>query len=238
MGFDKNAWNYLVSSDHRVGEDLEFIRVYFKGLKFEKLLDIASGAGHFANIFDANSKVISDISLNMLKTAKKHYGFEQVVRCDAMNLPFKDNSFDIATCRIAFHHFRRPFEFFKEVHRILKLKAFFVLIDSIVDIDDKELNRIEKIRDKTHYKSHTVEEILSFAKGFRLISFHTIFKRHNFEEWAARLSPDKDTFNRIENAFLELNRDIKNELKVEIKDGKVVSYTDKKGIFIFQRLGG
>ena len=238
MGFDESAWNYFVSSDHRTGEDLEFIKVYFKGINFEKLLDVASGAGHFANIFNAKLKVISDLSLNMLKTARKQYRFRHLVRCDATVLPFKDRSFDIITCRIAFHHFQMPSEFFKESSRVLKPKGFLVLIDSIVDIDDDELNKIEKIRDNTHYRSHTVNEILSFAKNFRLLSFHTIFKKHNFEEWAKRLSPTEDKFKMIEKAFLELNEEIKRELKLEIENGKVISYTDKKGIFIFQSLAG
>ncbi len=42
----------------------------------------------------------------------------------------------------------------------------------------------------------------------------------------------------IEKAFLELNEEIKRELKLEIENGKVISYTDKKGIFIFQSLAG
>lgn len=234
--FDESALNYFYSSDHIKGEDLAFVGRYFKNMTFKRLLDVASAAGHFAKIFSAEEKIITDMSINMLKTARDKNRFYNLVRCDAQNLPFRDGVFDIVGCRIAMHHFKKPSGFFLEAHRVLKKDGYFVLIDSIVDIDDKYLNKIEKIRDKTHIKSCTVKEIIDFSGMFRLITFHTIFKEHNFEEWAKRLNPMQNEFEEIRQAFFDLPKSMKEELKVKIKDGKIISYTDKKGIFIFRKV--
>ncbi|KAA0259102.1 class I SAM-dependent methyltransferase [Deferribacter autotrophicus] len=237
MGFDDAAINYFISSDHKEGEDLAFCTNYFKNHHFKKLLDIATAAGHFTKPFSASMKVATDISFNMLKTAKEKNNLSHLVQCLAEFLPFKGESFDIVTCRIALHHFKKPGLFFDEVYRVLNEKGFFVLIDSIVDIEDTYLNVIEYIRDNTHRRSFTISEILEFtAKKYRLLTFHTIFKKHNFIEWATRLNQDSTTVEKIEKAFLDLPAKIKDELKVETDNGRVVSYTDKKGIFIFQKL--
>ena len=236
MGFNDASINYFYSSDHIKGDDLEFVREYFKNREFEKLLDVASAAGHFAKVFNAEEKIITDISLNMLKTAKDKNGFDKLVAVSACRLPFKNGVFDIAGCRIALHHFKKPREFFFEVNRVLKRSGYFVLIDSIVDKDDKYLNKIERIRDNTHIKSYTIKEIVNFSYMFRLLTFHTIFKKHDFVEWANRLNPTQEEFREVEKAFLDLSEDEKRQLRVEIKKGRVVSYTDKKGIFIFKKI--
>ncbi len=237
MGFDDSAINYYTSSDHKTGKDLEFCRQYFKNTHFDKLLDIAAATGHFAKIFEASFKVATDISLNMLKIAREKNGLEHLVSCKAEELPFKKACFDIVICRIALHHFKKPEAFFEEVHRVLENKGVFVLIDSIVDTDEKYLNKIEFIRDNTHIKSLTVTEIMQLAdKKFRLLGFQNIFKKHDFSEWAKRLNPDNRTLKNIKNEFLQLPETIKKELKVEIKNKEIISYTDKKGIFIFQKI--
>ncbi len=237
MNFDDSAMNYFESSDHKIGDDLDFCKRYFKGIKFNKLLDVATAAGHFSKVFKANLKVAADISINMLKVAKEKNALKNVVLCNAEEMPFNNNVFDIVTCRIALHHFHYPSNFFKETYRVLKKNGFFVLIDNIVDIDEYYLNKIELIRDKTHIKSLTVQEILSLAdKKFRLLSFKNIFKKHNFYEWATRLNPTQDNLNDIEQAFFDLPEYLKQELRVEIDGKKIISYTDKKGVFIFQKI--
>ncbi len=237
MNFDDSAMNYFESSDHKIGDDLDFCKRYFKGIKFNKLLDVATAAGHFSKVFKANLKIVTDISINMLKVAKEKNALKNVVLCNAEEMPFNNNVFDIVTCRIALHHFHYPSNFFKETYRVLKKNGFFVLIDNIVDIDEYYLNKIELIRDKTHIKSLTVQEILSLAdKKFRLLSFKNIFKKHNFYEWATRLNPTQDNLNDIEQAFFDLPEYLKQELRVEIDGKKIISYTDKKGVFIFQKI--
>ncbi|ADR19305.1 class I SAM-dependent methyltransferase [Calditerrivibrio nitroreducens] len=236
-GFDKSFTNYLISSDHKYGDDLEIVKNYFNNIVFETILDVATGAGHFTNVFNAKRKCAVDLSFNMVKTAKEKYHIDFAAVCDSAGLPFFEQSFDLVSCRIAFHHFSRPILFFDEVYRILKKSGYFVLVDSIVDVDDAYLNTIEYIRDNSHIRSYTVKEIINFCSNFfRLEYFRNIYKKHNFKEWAGRLGADEKDIKCIENSFLELPDEIKYELNLEIVENSIYSYTDKKGVFIFKSL--
>ncbi len=237
MSFDTASENYLKSSDHAVGEDLEYVSEYFKSHIFTNQLDIATAAGHFTKSFNSKNQFAIDVSLNMLKTAKKNFKINYVIQSNAEYLPFKSDFFDLISCRIALHHFKEPMLFFKEVCRCLKDDGIFVLIDSIVDIDDAFLNCIEYVRDKTHVRSYTIPEILEFSKSmFRLENFKNIYKKHNFSEWVKRLNNSYDNIKEIENQFFDLPERIKKELIIEFDGHNIVSYTDKKGLFIFRKL--
>ncbi len=238
MGFDESAQKYLVSSDHREGDDLEFFRRRFERIVFDRLLDVATGAGHFLSAFNVREKIACDPSINMLKVARSYYKPDGVVSCVAETLPFSSSVFDMVTCRIALHHFRSPAAFFSEAFRVLRDGGLLVLVDSIVDVDDEYLNAIERLRDETHVRSYRVEEIVGFgsSSGFRLLEFKFIFKRHDFEEWAYRVSFSEGKFEELKKAFLSLPQRVKDELRVEVKDGEVVSYVDKKGMFIFEKI--
>ncbi len=237
MGFDSSAANYLNSSDHRTGSDLEFLAERFTKVRFGRMLDVACAAGHFANAIPADTKIITDLSLNMLKKADEAFGLSLGAVSAAEFLPFRDESFDFAGCRIAMHHFRNPCMFMGETFRILKTGGTFVLIDSIVDADDTHLNQIEVLRDETHRKSHTAENIIAMAEceGFEAHEAVILHKRHDFSEWANRLNPSPELFAKIEKAFFDLPAEYKQRYCIETENGRIKTYTDKKGLFIFQK---
>ena len=237
MSFDNSSENYLKSSDHSFGEDVDYVSKYFKNIEFQNQLDIATAAGHFCRFFNSRNIFATDISFNMLKTARKSFNLDFVIQCASEYLPFKANSFDLITCRIALHHFVEPGLFFKEVWRCLVDKGIFVLIDSIVDVEDAYLNCIEYIRDNSHIRSYTMNEIMEFTNNlFRLENYLCTYKKHNFDEWARRLNNSDANVNEVQNEFFILPDKIKKELQVVAKKDKILSYTDKKGVFIFKKL--
>jgi ubiquinone/menaquinone biosynthesis C-methylase UbiE len=238
MSFDSSAENYLKSSDHSYGSDLDYFREYFKNISFTTALDVACAAGHFAKIFNCSERIVTtDFSFNMLKTARGSMGFDMPVQSKAEFLPFKKDSFDLVGCRIAMHHFRNPCMFMGEAYRVLKKEGWFALIDSVVGSEDKYLNEIELIRDESHHRSFQAEEItgMAEAEGFSVEKIKIFRKKHNFEEWAKRLNPSEEQYINTINAFKALPEKIKSELEVVIKSGKVISYTDKKCLFIFRK---
>ncbi len=237
MGFDSASDNYLKSSDHRTGSDLEYFTDIFGSMRFERSLDVASAAGHFANAFNADIKITTDLSLNMLKKGREAFGLDAPVLAQAQYLPFLSDTFDLVGCRIAMHHFRCPCMFFGEVARILKKGGYFILIDSIVDDGDEHLNAIELMRDPTHIKSHTVEDIKGMAEAEGLTTYEAaIFpKRHDFREWVTRLNPSEEVCSQVENMFQNLPEDYAERYRLEIKEGRLISYTDKKALFIFKK---
>jgi len=138
--FDRASTNYLISSDHSKGDDLIYVKEYFKHHKFEKLLDVATGAGHFTKVFSTNTVILTDISYKMLTTSRNTVSLNAYfVRCNSATLPFKDGIFDIITCRLGLHHFNHMKPFITEAFRVVKKGGFLLLLDSIVDIDDAYL---------------------------------------------------------------------------------------------------
>jgi SAM-dependent methyltransferase len=237
MGFDASAENYLNSSDHRTGSDLGYLAEKFAGISFKRMLDVACAAGHFANSLPAETKIVTDLSHNMLKKAGGAFGLSSSAVAMSEFLPFQNDSFDLVGCRIAMHHFKNPCMFMGEAYRVLAEGGTFVLIDSVVDADDEHLNRIELLRDETHRKSHTAENIIAMAEceGFEVRDVVILHKRHAFSEWANRLNPSPELFLKIESAFLNLPNEYKHRYNVETEDGRITAYTDKKGLFIFQK---
>ncbi|TYB33540.1 MAG: class I SAM-dependent methyltransferase [Flexistipes sinusarabici] len=237
MSFDESAFNYKISSDHKTGTDLDILKRLFGNKKFDKTLDVAAAAGHCAKIFNAKQYVVSDLSFNMLKEALSDWPVPSAVKNCAETLPFKTQTFDLISCRIALHHFRDAEGFFKESSRALKNNGFLVLIDSLVDIEDAYLNTIEFIRDPSHFRSYTFKEIVNMtADYFRIDFMQLLYKKHNFDEWSKRLNPSRERLEKISQAFLALPENIKHELSLEIADENILSYTDKKAVIILRKL--
>ncbi|MFP4116440.1 MAG: class I SAM-dependent methyltransferase [Candidatus Aenigmatarchaeota archaeon] len=90
----------------------------------KKVLDIATGTGRFAEAMEATGGEVTglDASMEMLKPGRADY-----LVGDALNLPFKDKSFDISTS-MRFLHLLRPKQvpkFLKEVERVTSGKFVF-----------------------------------------------------------------------------------------------------------------
>jgi len=80
------------------------------------------------------------------------------VQSDATALPFADATFDLATCRLAAHHFSDAAAAFREVARVLRGGGRFVLVDNYAPDDptlDAFINELETLRDASHVRNHT-----------------------------------------------------------------------------------
>jgi ubiquinone/menaquinone biosynthesis C-methylase UbiE len=101
---------------------------------FSTLLDAGCGTGAMLQLFkkDLPDKKYTglDLSGKMIEVAKKKQmnGVELIVGdCEA--LPFENNSFDVVTCTMSFHHYPNPDKFFLNLHRVLKTNGRFILRD-------------------------------------------------------------------------------------------------------------
>lgn len=101
---------------------------------FSDLLDAGCGTGAMLGMFkkdcpDKNYTGI-DLSEKMIETAKrKKLTGVQFVAGDCENLPFAENSFDMVTCSMSFHHYPNPEKFFLSLHRVLRPGGRLVLRD-------------------------------------------------------------------------------------------------------------
>lgn len=239
--FGEAAAQYVESETHAAGPDLVRLVELVAPVADGRLLDVATGGGHVALALapHAGLMVASDLTLEMLRAARRFIterGFSSVIYCtaDAEYLPFIDASFSAVTCRIALHHVTNLDKILEEVCRVLCPGGCFGLVDSMVP-DDIELadflNRMEKLRDPTHVRSRTQREWMNFleAAGFRIKAAEVFKKVHDFPAWARRLSYlDETGREALERSFLEAPPNVAEYFRLNVSDGRLLSYTDDK----------
>ncbi len=127
-----------------------------------RVLDVACGAGHTGLCLAelGHAVTLADISTQMLERvseAAAKRGLRVETRCHpAEQLPYPDATFDLVTCRVAAHHFSSVESFVREVARVLKPAAHFVLIDGSIEDNHREaeewLHQVEQLRDPSHVR--------------------------------------------------------------------------------------
>jgi ubiquinone/menaquinone biosynthesis C-methylase UbiE len=123
MNFDKSAARY---DDAFGSASRKFYRLLLEQVKLEQgavVLDVGCGTGailrSMADAYNINGFGI-DMSENMIEQAKRKCPEMdiQVSRCE--ETPFANNSFDVITVCMAYHHFSDKIGFIKEAARIIK----------------------------------------------------------------------------------------------------------------------
>lgn len=143
------------------------------------LLDIACGPGHFLlDVSNANPRIDlsgTDIAPGMITYAKNLLG-EKVVLLESEGLtqPFPDNSFDVVTCMMAFHHLPDKIKTLKEIKRILHPQGTLIITDVVVQtpLQKKLWDLAEKIFDRGFVEHYTEKELkmLAAKTDFKLLS--------------------------------------------------------------------
>lgn len=141
--------------------------------KSDNVLEVAAGTcicGRSLAPFVENVTCL-DMTDAMLKVGKKKAKEQRLQNInfllgDAENLPFPDNSFDIAISRLAFHHFTNPEHCFSEMARVLTPGGKLVVIDMEAPEEPlrKTADEIETLRDPSHI--HTLSRT-EFTDMFR-----------------------------------------------------------------------
>jgi ubiquinone/menaquinone biosynthesis C-methylase UbiE len=123
----------------------------------ETMIDLACGPGTVVAAFAplVRRAVGLDATEAMLEEARrfareKHLDNVEWRAASVYALPFPDASFDIVTCRFAFHHFQEPAGAFAEMARICRAGGRIVLCDGIAPADPEKaavFNATERFRD-------------------------------------------------------------------------------------------
>ncbi len=199
--------------------------------KHHRVLDIATGAGFLALEFAKKADIVMgcDLTRNMLLKARekemslglKNTGF---LLSDVESLPFPDESFDIVSCRFAFHHFPNPDKALLEMNRVCRDKL--VLVDGVSSEDVVKShfhNRIEKMRDPSHVRIYSLSEI---EEMFNTLGADITEITHweipqDFEEWMTRAGSDKKQTEMIERLMLESMDGDRTGLWVKLENGRL-----------------
>ena len=123
----------------------------------DESLDVACGpgtvvAGFATRVRRAVGLDTTDAMLDQARALALQRQLDNVEwrRGDVYRLPFADRSFDIVSCRFAFHHFQEPAKAFSEMTRVCRPGGRVVLCDALASCDAAKaaaFNRMERHRD-------------------------------------------------------------------------------------------
>jgi len=143
-------------------------------------LDLATGTGLLALMVARTAAKVTgaDVTLEMLEKASERMvsaGLDNVEFLEAAvsELPFPDGSFDLVTCRLAFHHFTDPAGALAEISRVLKAGGRFVMED-VFGADGAatraKRERLEKLFDPSHVRAYSPAGLRALLQtaGFRI----------------------------------------------------------------------
>lgn len=88
----------------------------------ERILDLAAGTGTSAEVLARSGArvVAADFSHGMLEVGRRRHPDIDFVHADAMDLPFDDAEFDVATISFGLRNVADPRRALREMHRVLK----------------------------------------------------------------------------------------------------------------------
>jgi SAM-dependent methyltransferase len=164
---------YRDSEAHRQGRDLELFTEWAAG---KTVLDVATGGGHVAErLREAGCEVV---------TCDSAPGMQPDVICRAEDLPFAEGSFDVATCRVAAHHFEDPQSAVGELARVSR--ELVLVADNLYLGEAGE--EADRLRDPTHVRNYSEAEWRELFRhaGLEIDEFEREEKRVDLEPWLER----------------------------------------------------
>ena len=153
--WDNAAKSYSESNDSSIYSLFckDFVSEYFSNIKDMKILDAGCGNGDYTHILTKNGGNVlgCDGSIEMIKIAKEKYPLYKFDNVNlSINLPYKNNEFDIIFCNLVLMDIDPIDNIVSEFYRILKNNGllFFSIVHpafylGIWEIDEKG-NRISK----------------------------------------------------------------------------------------------
>ncbi len=228
--FGPLADRYVASTVHSAGYSLDRLIELVEPGPGKRALDIATGGGHVAlGLARAGAETIaSDLTIPMLQSARKFISGEgyaaHYLRTDAQHLPFKDNSLDIVTCRLAAHHFPDAAEYMRECARVVRPGGVVGLVDQIGPAEHEAArycNAYEKLRDPSHVWEYSQKDWKKYFEGAGLQIKHAELTRVrlDFNWWTKMQNNDADTVLRLRVMLKQAPKAVSDWLEPELPDG-------------------
>jgi ubiquinone/menaquinone biosynthesis C-methylase UbiE len=194
--FDRQVAHYLASSAMADRAIIETIVAAAPVRPGQRVLDVACGAGFLLRAYrDAGADVFGvDLSEAMLREAARTLGPSvapgRLLPADAAQLPFKAETFDVVTCKLAFHYFSDPHRTVEEMARVCRRSGLVAVIDRVA-YDDPGLcaaqNRLEKLRTPNKVRVYPEGELTALLEsaGLTVARRELVIQPMGFEEWMA-----------------------------------------------------
>ncbi|WP_059104856.1 class I SAM-dependent methyltransferase [Shouchella shacheensis] len=236
QAFGKSAQAYVTSPLHAKGEDLLALKTVLQPTGTERLLDVATGAGHVVKTIAPHVASVTaiDITPEMLSVAETFVKDEGITNATFLEgpaeaLPFEDASFDVVITRIAAHHFERPLAFVNEAARVLNDRGRLFILDNVAPEDgemDRFYNEVEKQRDQSHVRAWKKSEWIQMVEkaGLNLASLLTFSKTFQFSNWTERMHLGANEKKELNDYMLRQKPEVISQFSIETISGQVQNF--------------
>ena len=217
--------------------------------KSDKVLDVATGNGflafEFAKRVSEYNVIGCDMTRDMLLVAEGIQGEQGIDNVDfrvmdVESLGFEDGSFDIVSCRFAFHHFTDPGKAVSEMARVCKTGGKIVLVDGLSSEDGAKSgyhNRIEQLRDPSHVRLYSQPELVGMLEdaGLKVIHARNWDADFYFDEWIKIADPGEAIAREVRRMMADSVEDDKTGLGVRFDDGGRLLFTYSTVILVAEK---
>jgi ubiquinone/menaquinone biosynthesis C-methylase UbiE len=178
----------------------------------DDVLDVACGPGLVACPLAEVARHVTGIDLTpaMIEQAQVRQRAKGLTNLtwlvgDAVPLPFLDATFSVVVTRYSFHHFLDPKAVLAEMVRVCRPGGQVAVIDVFTSNPDQAeaYNRVEKLRDPSHVRAMSQEELTALFHDARLQDVRTSLYKLGvpLEELLARSFPNSGDADRIRQTF-------------------------------------
>ena len=198
--FGSKADDYLSSTVHATGADLDRLCALAQRLQSTSALDLGCGAGHAsyalarAGVREIVAYDLAPAMLLVAATEARTRGHDQIQTQvgPAERLPFAAASFDLVVTRFSAHHWLDLPRALGECARVLTPGGILVVIDVLAPespLLDTVLQTVEFLRDESHVRDHRESEwrALFTAAGFATPAVGRWRLPMEFHSWVARI---------------------------------------------------
>lgn len=186
------------TDDGWASSGLEWITELLSPRAAEQVLDVAAGAAHLGRALAPHVRHVSamDLTPEMLAQGQRLAladGLTNIAFAigDAAALPWIDDQFDLVVCRLTVHQVADPGAVVSEMVRAARPTGRIAITDMVADPDPvlaAETNRLERLRDPSHGRTHTLDELRSLLEvaGATVTSATTRDNPLDLEDWMQR----------------------------------------------------
>jgi SAM-dependent methyltransferase len=180
----------------------------------DTVLDVACGPGLVACRLAEIARHVTGIDLTpaMIEQAQARQQSRNLNNLawlvgNAVPLPFPDAAFSVVVTRYSFHHFLDPKAVLTEMVRVCQPEGRVVVIDVFTSSPEQAeaYNRVEKLRDPSHVRALSLEELTELFHDIRLRDVKTGFYKLDvsLEELLARSFPNPGDADRVRQTFAD-----------------------------------
>jgi ubiquinone/menaquinone biosynthesis C-methylase UbiE len=210
------------------------------------VLDVACGPGLLTLAFAEVAARVEGVDatgafLARAREEAERRGLRNVVfrQGDAERLPFPEPSFDVVSCRAAFHHFPCPERVLAEMARVAQPGSRLLIADILGSEDPAKAeyhDRIERLCDPTHVRALPASAFdrLFRDAGLEVLLRPTTTLDWDVEEWMAHGGPDDDAAREIV-ALFEASLDVDRSGLRARREGGRLRFAHAAAVFVLAR---